>query len=534
MRRTNLILLAATQMSAAKSLGFSIHDDMLAFPQFEVVFDKTHVSERDAQALVERGRQDATYAADFSDSTNGNGHATTTASTPAAASAPRSADSDEIVGFSYEILKMSPHRYLCTIPTIRPPGPVNATDNALAKAEEERERHRATVKGWELLHGLQDFCLYYVSGWWSYSFCKNREIVQYHAVAATGKSQVPKRDPNGQEYILGRVPTLPATTGDEKSRKQRDANEPARLPAELQIKGDQRYLVQRLGGGTVCDLTGKERTIEVQYQCVPGLKHDKIGWVKEVITCSYVMMINTPRLCSDVAFQPPAGNPANPITCQLISDISEASQPLLDQQTSAIKAAEEPKDGIGTDDGHQLTSKKHETPQITIGGVLVGGKRALSSGDEDGKPVKLDQLGNLFVPKPKILELIAEAASKAEGGKVKELTAEELKGLNVDPKTVKEMREKLKKLAGDSGWKMQLFQMHEEDEQELLGFIDEPGTAHGKIKSTKSKEKNQEGNGGRNAKDDKDPSKGRKDGASEEKKRDGEGSQERFFERDEL
>ena len=33
---------------------------------------------------------------------------------------------------------------------------------------------------------------------------------------------------------------------------------------EIVQRGESRYLVQKLAGGTVCDLTGKERKIEVQ------------------------------------------------------------------------------------------------------------------------------------------------------------------------------------------------------------------------------------------------------------------------------
>ena len=35
---------------------------------------------------------------------------------------------------------------------------------------------------------------------------------------------------------------------------------------ELVQRGESRYLVQKLGGGTVCDLTGKERKVEVQVR----------------------------------------------------------------------------------------------------------------------------------------------------------------------------------------------------------------------------------------------------------------------------
>ncbi|QPG98427.1 hypothetical protein C2857_007598 [Epichloe festucae Fl1] len=537
MRRFNLVLLASLQMAAGRSRSFTIHDDLLAFPQFEIVFAEKRVSGKEAQALVERNNQHPTYSAEFSQATASEAHATTDA---AAAGASSSVDSDEIAGYAYEILNMSPHRYLCSIPVIQPPGPVNETENALAKAEEEREHYRAAVKGWELINNFEDNCLYYVSGWWSYSFCKNREIVQYHAISVTSNGQIPQRDPNSQEYILGQVPSLPATTGDRHSKKKRDPNDPSRPPAELQIKGDQRYLVQRLEGGTVCDLTGKERSIEVQYQCVPGLQNDKIGWIKEVVTCSYIMMISTPRLCNDVAFQPPVEKAANPISCQLITDVSDSSQPLLEQHAlSAQQQAEGVRqDANEAEADKEMTENQDGTPQITVGGIVVGGKRALSTGDDGGKPLKLQQLANLFAPQPKVLEIIAQAASKADGGKVKELTAEELESLKIDPKAVEEMREKLKKLAGDSGWKMEVFQMHDNDEKELLGYVDEPeGAKDSKGKSDKAKQGKKDADGGQSANEEGEDasSRERKGANSKDRKRGGrEGSEEKFYNRDEL
>ena len=67
--------------------------------------------------------------------------------------------------------------------------------------------------------------------------------------------------------------------------------------AELQVKGETCDLFQRLGGGTTCDLTGLEGRIEVQFHCHPQ-SSDRIGWIKEVSTCSYLMVIYALRLCS--------------------------------------------------------------------------------------------------------------------------------------------------------------------------------------------------------------------------------------------
>ena len=42
---------------------------------------------------------------------------------------------------------------------------------------------------------------------------------------------------------------------------------------ELVERGESRYLVQRLEGGTVCDLTGKPRRVEVQVSPIISHPH---------------------------------------------------------------------------------------------------------------------------------------------------------------------------------------------------------------------------------------------------------------------
>lgn len=52
-----------------------------------------------------------------------------------------------------------------------------------------------------------------------------------------------------------------------------------------------------------------------QFHC-NSLGTDRIGWIKEVSICCYLMVIYTPRLCNDVAFLPPRENRAHAIGCQ--------------------------------------------------------------------------------------------------------------------------------------------------------------------------------------------------------------------------
>ncbi|KAK5989241.1 Protein OS-9-like protein [Cladobotryum mycophilum] len=464
MRRLQLILLAYLQLCRARSRSFNIHEDLLAFPQFEVVFADDFISEKDAKSLLDTNPPHPTYSADFSQPTVGD---TAEDDNHGAGYAGAKAD----LALTYEVINMSPHRYLCSIPMIEPTGPENQTATELAKAEEARELSRAAVSGWSLLNQLEESCLYFMSGWWSYRFCNNREIVQFHALPSIPDGQPPRRDPHTAEYVLGRIPAIPAKS---ETHARPDPNA-ARVPAELQIKGDQRYLVQKLEGGTICDLTGRDRTIEVQYHCAPGTQEDRIGWIKEVTICAYVMVINTPRLCDDVAFLPPRETKANPITCQLISDATNGrpAPPLLDQGVP-------PKEAV-TKQAEQLeTQDPTETPKLTVGGVVIGGRRVISAGDQDGQPpVKLAPPRNYLnnhqaSAQERLIEVLVHAASKEDGGKVDALTKEELEKLDLKPEVIEEMREQMRKLAGDSGWQLEVVELPgDEDLRELRGWIHE-------------------------------------------------------------
>ncbi|KJZ77126.1 Protein OS-9-like protein [Hirsutella minnesotensis 3608] len=463
MRRINLALLAAVQLCRARNPGFSIHDDLLAFPQYEVVFSDKLISSNDANALIQDGSRHPTYSADFSQPTAGDAREAAADEADGATDAPLS--------YTYEVMNMPPQRYLCSIPIIKPSPPENQTANELAKAEEARELSRAAQKGWALLANLEDSCLYYMSGWWSYSFCKNREIVQFHALSASANGQPPRKDPHTSEFVLGKVPMIPATA---EHHTQRASSDSSSTPAELQVKGDQRYLVQKLEGGTVCDLTGRERTVEVQYHCVPNIKSDRIGWIKEVTICAYVMVVNTPSLCNDVAFLPPEETKANPISCQLISDGDGAAIPLLESAQSATKdvaaAAESSEASAGKD--------KSEKSEITIGGVVIGARKVLSTADEAGKPpVKLAPPRGFWagqgIGDDGLVEVIVRAASKEDGGKVEAPSAEELKNLDIDPEVLEEMKEKLAQMAGDAGWQLEIVEMNGGRFRELRGTVDD-------------------------------------------------------------
>jgi len=364
----------------------------------------------------------------------------------------------------YELMTLNGEKHLCTIPIVEVPIR-NETAEAEARVAEQKELARATDRGCELLQGMEGDCLYFVSGWWSYSFCYNAEIVQFHQLPPLpGKATLPpKADPGTKQYVLGRAKTTSTKKEDEWGNQIDIRNGVKRSDSpktEIQVKGDTRYLVQKLEGGTTCDLTGKPRRIEVQYHCDLHMS-DRIGYVKEVGTCSYLMAIYTPRLCNDVAFLPPKQIKANEIVCQIVVPKDE-----VDYQNS-LKTLEA---------DLEATANKVEMP-ITVGGVVIGAGKWISK-EGAGLPIPANFGQDDTVLKT---EIIARAKSKAEGGEIKVLSDSELQKLDLDPSIVEELKVKVQKLAKEKGWKIEVIDAPGAV-REIMGSIiddDEEGTEKG-------------------------------------------------------
>jgi protein OS-9 len=153
-------------------------------------------------------------------------------------------------------------RYLCSIPYVPVAVDAMAASNRTAE-EEEQELALATERGWELLRGMEGSCIYFVSGWWSYSFCYNEGVRQFHQMPPGRNVPVypPVEDKGVSAYSLGKVQKDVEDDGMESEGQK------GKALAKMRTKGESRYLVQHLKGGTTCDLTGQERNIEVQVCC---------------------------------------------------------------------------------------------------------------------------------------------------------------------------------------------------------------------------------------------------------------------------
>ncbi|KAF3204199.1 Protein OS-9 [Orbilia oligospora] len=325
MASATALLTLALQLRTIGAM-FSVHEDLLAYPQYEVRFPSSQdsyvteeeadrkmasMSLRDLQQVSTSSTPPSTNPTD-SPGTNGDEGSGSLAvqNTDQKGDAGNGAfshrASDDVI---YEAMMMGKRRYLCSIPVVQPPPKLNATERRKNKSEEDKELARATVSGTELLRGMEGSCLYFISGWWSYSFCYNDHIKQFHQLPpANGVPALPPvEDPHAASYILGRA-AVPDRDAKPDMPKEGGV-------MEMAANGELKYLVQKLAGGTLCDITGKERRIELQYHCSPHASQDRIGFIKEVTTCCYLMVIYTPRLCSDAAFQPPAESRANQIEC---------------------------------------------------------------------------------------------------------------------------------------------------------------------------------------------------------------------------
>lgn len=169
--------------------------------------------------------------------------------------------------FEYDILTLDSQRYLCQIPQVEDTQS-DDPNNTLSKADEEKELVRANNRGWELLQeGMQGNCIYYWSGWWSYRYCYGQGVKQFHALPARPGMPPfpPTEDPSITGFELGKVEAAPVN-GETGLQTGQGGDEIAASNAigYLETRGDARYLVQRLDGGSVCDLTGRPRRVEVQ------------------------------------------------------------------------------------------------------------------------------------------------------------------------------------------------------------------------------------------------------------------------------
>ncbi|KAG6850584.1 hypothetical protein H0H93_011252 [Arthromyces matolae] len=193
------------------------------------------------------------------------------------------------LNYTLERMKLaSKADYLCLIPTMDHPLHVESDD-------EPSDSEFVPSRSWSLLQPLSGNCLYHRQGWFTYSYCHNREIRQFkEATNSAGPHLPPQEDPEWESFTLGKAPQPGADISV--------ADPNAQAVLELAQGPGSRYLVQKWSDGTLCDKTRRPREVEVQFHCSMTMT-DNILFIKEAKTCSYVLVINTPRLCGEPGFK---------------------------------------------------------------------------------------------------------------------------------------------------------------------------------------------------------------------------------------
>ncbi|RAH70816.1 PRKCSH domain-containing protein [Aspergillus aculeatinus CBS 121060] len=456
-----LVLAGASSTVGASKKSFSVHDDLLAFPQFQVLFPDEYILEPQARKLLE-GHSSLSSFENSQEGISGqkrsqvylglNNHDFDQQD--------ESPDSLDTGDYTLEEMILGDQRYLCQIPQVQLDERVNGTGNDTAEADEQKELARATDRGLELLREMEGKCMYYISGWWSYSFCYKEKVKQFHALPSGSgvPNYPPMEDPTTQSFVLGRFPLGGgdgaeeeddfAHTGESTHKK---ATASTTDVAELQTKGGSRYLVQRLDGGTRCDLTGRRRKIEVQFHCHPQ-STDRIGWIKETATCSYLMIIYTPRLCNDAVFLPPQQDEIHEIECRQI---------LTPDQVSDWKALRE-----------ALIAQEHaedagltQEPFPVVGDIEVGAQRLVGS---EGKKIEKGRVASAGEEKVDIV-------AKRENGQVYQRTREELLKYDIDPDKLEDLKKGVDEMAEGKDWKLELITVN--GERHLNVLLEEPEQA---------------------------------------------------------
>ena len=465
--------------------------------QYEVEFSESFIPDREAevQLQAQNSRHRDTYSSDVSKSLYSR--------------APTNEDTQEARS-NLERLVLHSRPYLCRIPFVS--SDVESESNSTADASEaekqQQELMRASSHGWELLSGMQGHCLYYSAGWWVYSFCYNDVIKQFHPLPP-GRPGVPiyppVEDPGVASFTLGKFKkshgqsSNPSKRRDELDQLTSDASGEATqqqksnmpplasdtdLSTALQTRGETNFLVQKLNEGTTCDLTGRDRRVEVQFHCNPA-SPDRIQMIRETASCVYLMVVHTPRLCNDVAFMPPQVDRPNKIACQEIVG-KEDEREWTERITAKAKM-----ELFGNQKQTQTQPKSQNSPHstssenggpaegpIVIGGIELGAQKLVG-----GSPERTIKSSNIVKPPKPVIEqkekYIATLA-KSDGKSTTVMAEREIKrhGIKGTMEDVHTFVDQIEKWAGEGRpWRLDVVQTPEG--MQFRGILVEDGEDDG-------------------------------------------------------
>lgn len=210
--------------------------------------------------------------------------------------------------------------------------------------------------------------------------------------------------------------------------------------------------------------------------------------IKETSTCSYLMIVDTPRLCHDAAFQPPQKDLAHSITCQPVipeEKVDSWNAQIIESKISQVESIIAEHDDLNSNPLRDVTEGLEGSTKRgpIIGGIEVGAQALVGS---EGKVIEK----SVVVGGGK--ETYIGTVASSDG---KQMSKEEMKKLNiVDPKDVEKLKGNLKKLAGRKGWKLDLVDTPRG--REFRGIIEAEDQDEEKEKGKNGAEKKEDKSGG--------------------------------------
>ncbi|MFH4977373.1 hypothetical protein AB6A40_004082 [Gnathostoma spinigerum] len=163
----------------------------------------------------------------------------------------------------------------------------------------------------DLVKSLYDerVCSYRLEPYWTYEICHGRYVLQYHE----------DHEIRRNEFYLGNF------RWEQTRQDDKDFDELNPKKRKIDDK-DLPYYPVIYRQGTVCDITGKPRTITVMYVCLANAKN-QVYSLSEVSSCTYEAIILTNRLCSHPSFRPIAVK-ENEIICYSTDQTKTSPKPL--------------------------------------------------------------------------------------------------------------------------------------------------------------------------------------------------------------
>ncbi|GAB4828209.1 Protein OS-9 [Ancistrocladus abbreviatus] len=176
--------------------------------------------------------------------------------------------------------------YLCFLPKVEKPksGKLVGQQNISSVIMETEKQVKVKTPD-ELLEVLKDKCLIRQEGWWSYEFCYQQKLRQFHV----------EDDKTVQEFILG-IYDAEATAA-----YHQNLSDISTLKDPRSKDASQRYHPHQYTNGTTCDLTNQPRETEVRFVC--SEPRAMISSITELSTCKYALTIQSPMLCKHPLFQ---------------------------------------------------------------------------------------------------------------------------------------------------------------------------------------------------------------------------------------